>query len=85
MVGIASTAGMPVDGSWPVFLDSVRVHDGGGMVRAHFRGGCYLPDTTGYIETVFVPGLRRVLVVDVDGVRFFPEACDIAEQAGGEH
>ncbi|MFO0837194.1 MAG: hypothetical protein U1D55_01610 [Phycisphaerae bacterium] len=73
LMGIASHIGQPVSGEWPIEIESVRVTEGAGLVSAHFQGGNYLPDGTTYLETTFVPDLRTVLVVDVNGVRFLPD------------
>ena len=72
MVGIACWAGEPVDGTWPVRVEGVRVQRGGGLVDATFRGGTYLPDGAAYIETAYVVGLRDVLGVQVNGTLFQP-------------
>lgn len=73
LVGLATWAGTPVDGEWPVELQSVHLSDGGGLLRSHFHGGTYLPDGTAYLETAYVPDLRAVLVVDIDGTSFYPD------------
>jgi hypothetical protein len=73
LVGIVSWAGAPLDGAWPVRLDSVQVADGGGLVNATFSTGSYLPDGTAYAETAFVQDLQAVLVVNVNGTTFYPE------------
>lgn len=71
-IAIVSRAGIPIDGEWPISLDDVRVSQGAGLVRADFHAGTYLPDGTTYLEIAQVPGLSDVLMVDIDGVRFFP-------------
>jgi hypothetical protein len=73
VVGVVSWAGMPVNGGWPIRMESVRVRFGGGLVNAHFEPGSYLPDGSGYLETAYVEGLQTVLLVDVDGTAFYPE------------
>jgi hypothetical protein len=73
IVGLASHAGMPLDGQWPIRLDTVRVYKGAGFVIASFAGGSYLPDGTTYLETAQFEGLRSVLMVEVNGVRFYPQ------------
>ena len=72
VVGVLSRAGMPLDGEWPLSLETVHLADGAGYVRADFHGGTYLPDGTTYLELAQVPRLRNVLMVDVNGVRFYP-------------
>ena len=73
VIGLASQAGTPLDGRWPFALDAVRVHQGAGLIEARFHGGTYLPDGTTYLETAYVEGLSAVLVVAVDGQRYYPE------------
>lgn len=71
-VGVVSLVGQPVDGEWPLGLDAVRVMDGAGLVVTHFKGGTYLPDGSACAEVAFVPGLEKVLVLDISGARFYP-------------
>jgi hypothetical protein len=73
VVGLACWAGEPLNQSWPVAIDAVRVHRGAGLVEAEFRGGCYLPDESSFLETAHVQGLRAVLAVDINGTSFYPE------------
>lgn len=73
VVGLASTIGIPLNGRWPIHVQSVREHEGAGLLVARFDGGSYLPDGTTYLETVYVPDLATVLVVEVNGVRFYPD------------
>ncbi len=73
LVGIACWAGTPIDGGWPIQLETVRVQSGGGLLNAKFNGGSYLPDGTARLETDYVKGLATVLVVDIDGTSFYPE------------
>jgi hypothetical protein len=73
LVGLICWAGTPLDGHWPIRLDSVQVRDGAGLVHADFRGGTYLPDGVAFLEIAHVPGLATVLVVNVNGATFYPE------------
>ncbi len=73
VVGLASMAGTPADGAWPIELFVARLRDGAGLVCGFFRGGTYLPDGTTYLETAQIDGLRDVLVVDVNGTKFYPD------------
>lgn len=73
VVGLASRAGLPLDGSWPIHLQSVRVHSGAGFATGRFKGGTFLPDGTTYLETAQFDGLNTVLMVEVNGTRFYPE------------
>jgi hypothetical protein len=72
-VGLASHAGLPVDGAWPIHLETVRVHDGIGFALGHFQGGSFLPDGTTYLEAAQFDGLAAVVMVEVNGTRFYPE------------
>ena len=73
LVGILCRTGTPLDGDWPIDLDAVRVADSAGFVCASFHGGTYLPDGVAYLETAYIEGLSSVLMVDVNGVRFYTE------------
>lgn len=73
IVGVVSELGQPLDGEFPVAVESVQVIRGAGYLSAHFRGGTYLPDGTAYIDTSYVEGLRAVLMVSVNGVRYYPQ------------
>ena len=72
LVGLLCWAGTPVDGGAPIRIRSVHTKDGGGLLRAQFAGGSYLPDGTAYLDTEFVPDLNSVLAVDVNGTLFAP-------------
>jgi hypothetical protein len=71
-IAVISRAGQPLNGNWPVSVDSVRVSQGGGYVSANFEGGTYLPDGSNYVQIEHVYGMTDVLIVDVNGVRFYP-------------
>jgi hypothetical protein len=73
VVGLASHAGLPLDGTWPIHLRSVRVHNGAGLATGNFEGGSFLPDGTTFLEAAQYDGLAAVLIVDVNGTRFYPE------------
>lgn len=73
VIGLASRAGLPLNGTWPIRLETTRVHDGAGLVTAQFNGGSFLPDGTTYVEAAQYDNLRAVLIVEVNGVRFYPE------------
>jgi hypothetical protein len=73
VIGITSDAGLPLDGSWPIWLEAVRVYEGAGLVVARFPGGTFLPDGTTYLEAAQIDGLEGVLLVDVNGTRFYPQ------------
>jgi len=73
VIGLASHAGLPLNGTWPIHLETIRVHEGAGFVIARFEGGSFLPDGTTYLETAHVEGLAAVLMLEVDGTRFYPK------------
>lgn len=72
VVGLVSEAGTPLDGGWPFRWKAIRLHKGAGLIEADFNAGNYLPDGTTWLETAYVEGLKRVLVVSVDGSRHYP-------------
>lgn len=69
-VAVMTRVGQPLDGEWPCRLEGVRVVQGAGLVNATLRGGTYLPDGTTYIDGAIVCGLRRSLVLEINGDRF---------------
>lgn len=73
VVGVASHAGLPLNGDWPIRLEAVRVRSGAGFALAHFEGGSFLSDGVTFVETAQVEGLTTVLMADVDGARFYPQ------------
>lgn len=72
VVGVVSRAGIPLDGQWPIRIESVRVHDRAGYIAAAFVGGNYLADDTTFLEVAYVPNLESILMLDVNGVRYYP-------------
>ena len=73
VVGLVSHAGQPLSGRWPIHLDGIRIYRGAGFATGAFEGGTYLPDDTTYIEIAQYSELRGVLMVDIDGTRFYPD------------
>ncbi len=71
VVGVLSRAGTPIDGGWPVSIKGVQMVDSAGLLVSHFQSGCYLPDTIAYLECAYIEGLRALLVVDIDDLRFY--------------
>jgi hypothetical protein len=53
-------------------LESIRVVGGGGWLAAHYAGGTHLPDGSVELVLAYVPNLSNVLVVVVNGRRFYP-------------
>ncbi len=78
VAGLLSCSGTFVGGDWPFEWRALRVHEGAGLIEAHFEAGTYLPDGFAYLETAHVPGLAAVLAVSVDGVQF------LSRQVGDE-
>lgn len=72
VVGLLSEGGIPLEDDWPFEWQALRLRDGAGLIEAHFNGGNYLPDDTVLIETAYVPNLKAVLAVSVDGTWYFP-------------
>lgn len=72
VIGLASCAGTPVGGEWPIALRTIRVCRGAALVRAEFAAGTYLPDEQTFAEVAFVEGLNTALVIDVNGERYYP-------------
>ena len=70
VVGLMSHTGIPVNGDWPIELDCVIVHEGAGFAVGSFHGGTFLADDTTYVEMTQIRGLRAVLMVDVNGIRY---------------
>jgi hypothetical protein len=73
VVGVVSRAGQRVDGRWPIRIESVRLSESAGLVTSSFESGAYLPDGVAFMEATFVEGLAAVLVVEVDGMRFYAD------------
>lgn len=72
VIGVVTAAGSSLDGRWPIRIESVRVFDQAGYVCATFEGGSYMPDGVAYVEAAYVPGLKAVVMLDVNGVRYYP-------------
>jgi hypothetical protein len=70
VIGLLSQTGQPLNGEWPIRLESVRIHDGVGLALAHFKGGSFLPNQTTYLEMAQIHGLASLEMIDVDGARF---------------
>lgn len=71
LIGVALWAGTPLDGRWPVRAVTIRTSDGGALAEYTLAGGTYRPDGVTYLDVVFVPSAKAVLVVDINGVRFY--------------
>lgn len=72
-VGLITRTGTPLAGDWPIAIEAAQVCDGAGLLHGRFNGGTFLVDDTAYLDLVFVEGLAAVLIVDVDGSRYFPQ------------
>lgn len=73
VVGIVSCAGTPLDGGWPIEIVDVRAIDGAAYLSAEFQPGTYLADGYGCASLAQCRNLRAVLMVDINGVRYFTE------------
>lgn len=73
VVGLVGVIGERVDRRWPIHLDAARLYEGAALLNGSFDGGSYLPDGVSFIEVAQVDGLRRVLAVDLNGARYYPD------------
>lgn len=73
VVGIVSRAGTPLDGRWPIEITEARVIGGAGYIAAEFRPGTYLADDLGYATLSQCGNVAVVLMVDVNGIRYFTD------------
>lgn len=73
VVGVVSRVGVPLNETWPIHLNTIRLCDRAGYVQARFESGTYLPNGATFIDTAYCEGLDAVLIVDINGVRFYPE------------
>jgi hypothetical protein len=71
--GLACQAGTPLDGHWPLSLETVQAQAGGGLLRARYAGGTFLPDGTTRLELDYAPGIQSILVVEINGTSFYPD------------
>jgi hypothetical protein len=75
IVGLLANVGESANDRWPVVIDSVRTRDGHGWLEATFVPGLYYPlRTAGYLELVYVPGLRSIRRVQIDKRTFIIHA-----------
>lgn len=70
--GLCATLGTPLSGEWPVHVTGLRRHLGAGLLESRFASGTYLPDGATFAELVACDDVSTVLVVEVDGVRYYP-------------
>jgi len=68
VVGLIARVGEPADGGWPTAISEVRMlSDGTAWVRSQFRAGLYRPVLTdSYCNLIYVKGLRRVFLVEIN-------------------
>lgn len=71
-VGVISRCGEPLDGVWPIEVDEARLFQGAVYLTVDFHSGTYLADGAAYLDMVYIPDGTDVLVVEVNGVRFYP-------------
>lgn len=72
VAGLVYFGGTPVDGGWPLEIECVRVFEGAALLEARFNGGSFLADGVGYAHLAHVEGLRAVVMVEIDGNRYYP-------------
>lgn len=75
VVGLVCWSGTPIGDPWPIEVIEVRALNGAGVLRASFAGGTFLPDGTARVAAVYAPDVLGVLVVDVDGERYYPQTA----------
>jgi hypothetical protein len=68
VVGLVARVGLPADGNWPTAISEFRLQeDGTGWLRSQFRTGLYRPLLVdAYCNIVYVKGLKRVLLVEIN-------------------
>lgn len=73
IIGIQANVGEYSTDAWPIRLQAVRTRSAAGWVEAWFAPGLYYPlSTAGYLELVYVLGLRTVRRVEISpGSRSF--------------
>jgi len=69
VIGLATEAGTPVDGAWPLQVTGAHLVGRAAVLEAGLQGGAYLPNGIICIETVYVPGARQIVAIDLDGWR----------------
>ncbi len=72
LVGLVCWDGTSLSAPVALELESVRVYDGGGLLEARYVGGSHLPDGSAELVVTYVPGMANVLIVSVNGSRFYP-------------
>lgn len=72
--GVCSEFGTPLNGVWPLMVTGLRRHDGAGWLSTELAVGTFLPDRMLLAELVACEGVSAVLVVEVNGVRYYPES-----------
>ena len=67
-VGLVALVGVPADGTWPTAINEIRLQrDGAAWLRTRFRTGLYRPLLVdAYCNLVYVKGLRRVILVEIN-------------------
>jgi hypothetical protein len=71
VVGIMAWVGERADDAWPIRIDSVRTVSGVGWMKVSFLPGLYYPlRTAGYLELLYVDGLRGVSTIHINSRLF---------------
>ena len=66
VVGVLANVGEAAGEAWPVQISQMRLRNGEGFLEAEFTPGIYYPlQTAGYLDLVFVPGLKSVRLIRV--------------------
>ncbi len=72
LVGLVCWDGTSLSAPVTLELDSIRVCNGGGLLEARYAGGSHLPDGSAELVMTYVPRMANVLVVSINGSRFYP-------------
>ncbi len=74
LVGVVASVGESMVPEWPVSIDMIRVHGGAGLIKARFHPGVYHPiDAPPYCYLAFIPGLQRVMMVEINRRTFLAQ------------
>lgn len=74
LIGIIAAVGEQMGDRWPIAVETIRLHQGAGWIKARFRAGTYFPlRTAAYCDLVYVSGLKEVLAVEINRRTFLAQ------------
>ncbi len=73
VVGLVSLLGRPLGVDFPIEIHAVRVLDRAGCVSGTLTPGTFFPDALAFVDTAYVPDLHAVVMMEVNGIRYYPE------------